>query len=313
MNVSSRQLKAFVLVARLKNFTRAAEKMHMTQAGLSVMMRELEAQIGARLFDRTPRLVTLTDSGESLFPVALRVSEEIDDIWAKINTIGENARSVLRVAATPMVAANLLPAVCNNFRDSHPNVHISVVDCDLSQVHRLVDNGDVDMGIGFFSKAFHGIDRTLLHTSRLMRVDAFPEAKVGIACESSDQVQDECAPWSSLGTGTLLGLPPTNPIQKMVDAQLSHIDCSAMERQWLNHFETLIAMVASGAGATVIPSLAMLACRRYPVRFKMMVDPVVELGLYRITKMGREKYPAMVDFSDALMSTLSLLMSDVPR
>ena len=313
MNVSSRQLKAFLFVASLGNFTRAAERMHMTQAGLSVMMRELETQLGARLFDRTPRSVTLTNAGEKLLPVALRVSEEIDGVKSQINLIGEKAQLTLRIAATPIVAASLLPSICRDFRSTHAEVHVRVVDCELNQVHRLVDDGEVDMGIGFFSKAFHGMDRTLLHTFHLMRVDAY--------CHADDEKKETLmqydagvgTPWSVFREEILLGLPPENPIQQLVENHLREIDCSRMERQSLNHFETLIAMVASGAGTTIVPSLAALACHRYPVRFTTLVNPFAEIGLYRITKIGREKYSALIDFSDALMLALPLLMSKALR
>ena len=64
MNITLRPLKAFTQTARLGSFTRAAEQMHITQAGLSIMMRELETQMGCRLFDRTTRLLSLTAAGE---------------------------------------------------------------------------------------------------------------------------------------------------------------------------------------------------------------------------------------------------------
>jgi DNA-binding transcriptional LysR family regulator len=63
MNLSMRQMRAFLHVARIGNFTRAAERAHMTQAGLSTLVREMERQLGARLFDRTTRMVSLTTAG----------------------------------------------------------------------------------------------------------------------------------------------------------------------------------------------------------------------------------------------------------
>ena len=71
MNISTRQLQAFLAIARLGSFTRAAEEMFVTQAGLSLMLKDFETQVGARLFDRTTRSVRLTPSGESLLPLSL--------------------------------------------------------------------------------------------------------------------------------------------------------------------------------------------------------------------------------------------------
>jgi DNA-binding transcriptional LysR family regulator len=61
MNITSRQLKAFVLTAQHRSFSRAAERLFITQSGMSLLVRELEAQLGFRLFDRTTRRVTLSD------------------------------------------------------------------------------------------------------------------------------------------------------------------------------------------------------------------------------------------------------------
>jgi DNA-binding transcriptional LysR family regulator len=299
MNISSRQLKAFLLTARLGNFTRAAEIMHITQAGLSVMMRELEVQLDARLFDRTTRTVTLTGAGEKFLPAAIRALDEIEDAAAQINAIGEKARHTLRIAATPFVASNLLPPICRQFRSSFPEVKIQLVDCALKQVHTLVESGEVDLGFGFFFKAARGIERTLLHSFQLMQVtpdDGAPHAGAGTAS------------WSALSNATLIALPADNPIQQLVETHLAPIRPRHEEKSAFNYFETLIAMAASGMGTTILPSLAMLACQRYKVRCDLLVEPKVALGLYQISKRGRSKTPAMAEFTDTLISALPGLM-----
>jgi len=72
MNITSRQLKAFVLTARHQSFSRAAEELFITQSGMSVLVRELESQLGFRLFERTTRKVMLTEFGSKFLPVADR-------------------------------------------------------------------------------------------------------------------------------------------------------------------------------------------------------------------------------------------------
>ncbi|MFZ6647507.1 LysR family transcriptional regulator [Undibacterium sp. TJN25] len=301
MNISSRQLKAFLLTARLGNFTRAAEKMHLTQAGLSVMMRELEAQLDARLFDRTTRTVTLTGAGEKFLPAAMRALEAIEAAAVQIGEIGEQARHTLRIAATPLVASNLLPAICQRFRLLHPEVAIHLVDCDLKQVQALVDSGEADMGIGFFFKAARGIERSLLHSFQLMRVKPADGAKAG---------KVGTVRWPMLKDDTLISLPADNPIQQLVESHLAAIGRGNEDKLTFNYFETLIAMVAAGMGVAIVPSFALLASRRHQVRCDLLTEPAVSLGLYRITKRGRSKSPAMAEFTDTLMSTMSSLMGE---
>src|SRR6187551_569592 len=74
---SSRQLRAFVLVAHHRSFTRAADALFITPSGLSLLIRELETQLGFRLFDRTTRQVTPTAQGEAWAPVVRRAVDEL--------------------------------------------------------------------------------------------------------------------------------------------------------------------------------------------------------------------------------------------
>jgi DNA-binding transcriptional LysR family regulator len=307
MNISSRQLKAFLLTARLGNFTRAAEIMHITQAGLSVMMRELEVQLDARLFDRTTRTVTLTGAGEKFLPAAIRALDEIEDAAAQINAIGEKARHTLRIAATPFVASNLLPPICRQFRSSFPEVKIQLVDCALKQVHTLVESGEVDLGFGFFFKAARGIERTLLHSFQLMQVTPLDDAGADDD-DGAPYAGAGTATWAALGNATLIALPADNPIQQLVETHLAPIRPRHEEKAAFNYFETLIAMAASGMGTTILPSLAMLACQRYRVRCDLLIEPKVALGLYQISKRGRGKTPAMAEFTGTLISALPSLM-----
>src|SRR6267143_508174 len=103
MNISSRQLKASVLTARHKSFSRAAEQLFITQSGMSVLVRELEGQLGFRLFDRTTRKVTLTEFGTKFLPVADRSLIELE---AAASVIGRDASVANRRIAIGAPPAN---------------------------------------------------------------------------------------------------------------------------------------------------------------------------------------------------------------
>jgi DNA-binding transcriptional LysR family regulator len=311
MNISYRQLKAFMLVARLGNFTRAAEQLHITQAGLSVMIRELEAQLDNRLFDRTTRTVILTAAGEKFLPAAKMAVNELDAAAAELTDIGERSRRHLRIAATPLVSSNLLPAACASFRKKHPEIKVQLIDNDLHRVHALVENGEVDFGMGFFFKAARGVERSLLCSFQLMRVTSFDSGAPGHAPVSKSRRSPAVGkvPWSAMADEVLIGLPPDNPIQQLVETNLTKIGRGNEERQVFNHFDTLIAMVAAGMGSTIIPTFAMQACRRHRVRTELLTEPEVTLGFYRITKRGRAKSALAVEFSDTLVALLPGLES----
>jgi DNA-binding transcriptional LysR family regulator len=298
MNYTLRQLKAFLLVSELGNFTRAAERMHITQAGLSVMMRELESQFGSRLFDRTTRTVGMTPSGEKLLPVAHAAVLQLEQVAAEISDIDKRARQTLHVAATPLVSSSLLPAVFGALRQKYPDLNLQLQDADLSRVHALVESGEVDFGLGFFFRAARGIERTLLCSFPLMRVTPQRDGK------SPGPQPVGRIPWSALKNEALIGLPLDNPIQQFVDSHLVKIGRGNEERSSFRYFDTLIGMVAAGMGSTVIPSFALLACHHHRVNTDILVEPEESVGFYRITKRGRAKPELMAEFSQTLVSLL---------
>ena len=299
MNLSIRQMRAFLHVARIANFTRAAEQAHMTQAGLSTLVREMERQLGCRLFDRTTRMVSLTAAGRQLLPVVERVVTDLDDVTSRLGVEGDLARQTLRIAATPLVSSNLLPQVFGQFRESHPAIHLKLFDADLRHVEEMVVQGEAEMGLGFFFKAAPGLERTPVGRFHLMRV---------MRAESEQASQATgTMPWSSLRSAELVGLPPDNPIQKVIDVHLGAIGRADAQRPAFNFFGTMISMVEAGFGTAVMPTFALAACRRHRVRTDVLVRPKVELDFFRITKRGAHESEAMRAFGNTLVKALPAL------
>jgi DNA-binding transcriptional LysR family regulator len=295
MNLSLRQLKAFVQVARLGNFTRAAEQMHISQAGLSIMMRELEGQLDCRLFDRTTRNVTLTAAGKQFLPVATRTLADLEESAAQLGAITARARQTLLVGATPMISANIMPAVCQAFRLAYPEINVRLVDADSGQLQTLVEQGELDFGLGAFFKPAAGLEQAPIFTFQLMWISPGGNAPAG------DQPTGSM-PWRALAEVQLIGLPADNRIQQFIEDHLASLGRGHEERLTFNNFETLIAMVAAGAGTAIVPSYAMAACRRHGVRTALLKEPATPLDFYRITKRGRTTANAMVPFIEAFVA-----------
>lgn len=301
MNLSTRQLRAFLQVARVGNFTRAAEQAHITQAGLSILIREMEKQLGCRLFDRTTRVVSLTPAGRRLLPVVERMVTDLDDVAAELGAEGDAARQTLRIAATPLVSSNLLPQVFASFREAHPQVSLRLFDADLRDVEAMVTAGEADVGLGFFFKAAPGLAREPVGRFHLMRVAPMDEA--------GEPGRVGAAPWSALRGAELVGLPPGNPIQKVIDQHLAAIGRADAQRTSFNFFGTLISMVEAGFGTAVMPTFALAACRRHRVRTDVLTKPKVGLDFYRITKRGAYETEAM----QAFVATLEKALPELSR
>lgn len=301
INWNARQLRAFLEVCRLQSFSKAAEQVAMSQSGISMLVKELEEQLGARLFERTTRLVALTDAGRKLQPVAARVMGELDAVGESIASAQAFTASRLVVAATPMVSANLLPGVIRGFAESHPGVQVQLCDVDVDSVRQRVLEGEADIGLGFFFRPALGMKRTPLCRFRLMRVSPAGPQPPGLG---------PVLPWRSLAGLPLLALPPHNPIQSLIETHLAAIGRGNEQRPVMNLIGTIIAMVEAGLGHAVLPSFALPECLRHRVAVSMLGEPAVHIELILASRKGVAPTPVVADFAAALTRTATRLAPD---
>jgi LysR family carnitine catabolism transcriptional activator len=294
INVGSRQLLAFLEIARLQSFSRAAERVHLSPSGLSMMVKELEEQFGARLFERTTRTVTLTDAGRRLQPVAERIVGDLRELGAVIGGAQAAERSRLDVAATPMMSASLLPGVIKAFAASQPQVRVNLHDVDVTAVRSKVLEGEVDMGLGFFIRPAVGLLREPLCKFRLMRISPAGQGRAGLGASR---------PWSGLAGLPLVSLPADNPIQSVIDAQLARTVPAREPGPTVNLIGTLIGMVQAGVGHAIVPSFVLAECLRHGLHVSMLVEPAVHIDLFVVSRRGIRLKPAAQDFAAALKRT----------
>jgi DNA-binding transcriptional LysR family regulator len=292
VNFSIRQLRAFVATARLRSFTRAAEQLHVTQPGLSGMLRELEAQLDCRLFERTTRSVTTTAQGEEFLPTALRVLKELDDAVLSLGQITSEEKRRLSVGATPVIASSILPEACAAFAQLHPRVRVEIQDLDRSAIFDRVRTGALDAGFGAFLETSSAVRRRRLMASSLVWISAGHGAT-------------RAASWVDLAGETMLGLPPDNPIQQVVEQHLRQAGVPVGPGLSFNHLHTLLGMVESGAGSAVLPDFVRGAAARYEVSVRPLRAPAIGVDFYEITKSGRQRNDLLVDFGSCLVQCLA--------
>ncbi len=290
MEFSSRQLRAFHLVAEHRNFARAAQALFVTPSGLSVLIREFENQLGYRLFDRTTRQVQLTRHGENLLEATSRHLDALDEAMARVGRSARGRRQTVSLGTTPLVAANVLPQAMREYRRHRPDLRVRLFDADQDTVLRQVQSGKLDMGVGLF-KSVPGVKRVLFFRSSLVLIRA---RRQSVAATASD------LEWSALEGENLIVLSASSPHQQLVDQQLAKARVKYEAGGVANLLDTQVALVEADEGAAIVPSFGLALCSGRNVVASRLVDPVVTIDFQQITQRGRTLPEGAAEFAEFL-------------
>jgi LysR family hydrogen peroxide-inducible transcriptional activator len=141
------QLRYFCAVAREGTFTRASEVEHVAQPSLSQQILKLEAELGARLFDRLPRSAKLTVFGKALLPKAKRILRELEEAKTEILEMSGNEKGEVVVGIIPTIAAYLLPQLLDGLATRHPLITVKIYEDITPVLLQRLHDGTVDIAI----------------------------------------------------------------------------------------------------------------------------------------------------------------------
>src|SRR5262245_47303844 len=134
MNVTLRQLQVFVAVAEALHFTRAADSLQLSQSSVSTQIKELEAILGLRLFDRPTRMLRLTQAGSEILPLARKAVADLESVIgssAQLKTLG---RGRVSMAVASVQAALVMPRLIREFCIASPGVKVVLHDVAQDEV-----------------------------------------------------------------------------------------------------------------------------------------------------------------------------------
>lgn len=141
------QLRTFLEVIRLKSFSRAAEKLGVTQPAISAQIRSLENEAGARLFDRDGGKVTFTAAGRLFEPFAEHCLQVHSHIMVAIGELHRSPRGEIAISANEATSLYVLPSVFAQFKKQYTRVNLSIVRADRARSIEAVLNREVDFGV----------------------------------------------------------------------------------------------------------------------------------------------------------------------
>lgn len=286
MEFTSRQLRAFHLVAEHQSFARAAERMHLTPSGVSVLIRELERQLGFRLFERTTRRVSLTGYGNDLLAISQPTLRTFDTAMSRVIQAVKGRTRVVSVGTTPWMAAHVLPPAIKAFRQHSPDLRVQLFDGTLGAIARRVVAGKLDLGLGFFGKM-----------PEIRGVPFFRFSLMVLRAHRNAEINRVSTKWSSLNGESLISLTADYPFQELIDTQLTKSGITCQRTQTVHQLDTQIGLVEAGEGIAIIPSFGLPACRSRQVTMSELVEPVVTLEFHQISHRGRKLPEEASEFS----------------
>jgi DNA-binding transcriptional LysR family regulator len=140
-----RHLRYFVAVAGEENVSRAALKLHVSQPALSRQVRDLEDEIGFKLFERSAKSVKLTEAGRSFLPEARAVLQRAEDAVKTARAVAKGGRGELHVGYAPSFAVRFLPPALRAFQAEMPDVRVKLYDLSIEEMHAGLREGKLEL------------------------------------------------------------------------------------------------------------------------------------------------------------------------
>jgi DNA-binding transcriptional LysR family regulator len=292
MDVNLRQIRAFIAVARFGSFTRAAQLLHLSQPALTVQIRQLEQGLGARLFDRNTRTVSLTAVGRELVPAFQRLLQEFDAVVVNARDLSSKRHGVVRLACLPSFASTVLPGIIAGFRRRHPRVSFVLKDAVGRRILTMVRADEVDFGIGVAAAEEPDLETLYLMQDRMHAV--FP-ARHPLARARKVSLD-------SLRAYPLVLMDPDSTVRAIVDAAFARAGRLAVPACEATYMSSAIGMVRAGLGVTILPSTAMELRANPRLRSKPIDDPGLTRRIVIVRRAKRSLSPAAEAFIDELLA-----------
>lgn len=286
MKITTKQIAAFAAVADQENFTRAARLLNISQPSLSGLISDLEATLGASLFDRTTRDVTLSTFGRHLLPIARRVHGDIDLMLSTSLDMSRLLQGQVRAACSTVIATTRLVAIAAKFETKFPNIKIQIIDSVEQSLADLVRREEVDFALATEVDPEPRIDQTRIAEDQLA---------VYIPADHRFAELDDI-PWKSLEGEPLALLAKGNPIRKLVDRTAGRLGLWLTNQYEVSFGATALAMADRGLALTILPANAQQSNTTYICLQKRLVQPTVRRRIVTLTLARRSLSPAALEF-----------------
>lgn len=305
MNISIRQLTAFIKVADSGSFTRASDQMYLTQSAVSGLIKELETSLGIVLFDRTTRQLSLSVVGRHLLPQARRVLNEMHLFENEASSLMSLAQGQVRLAVSQF-AASSMPAVIAQFAKDYPDISVTLIDCSAENVLQHIQDIEVDLGVG--------TELGLMETEDDIRADLLYELPFCVVMPDNHALaQKEEVVWQDLIDIPLITLQ--GPFIEQVTAELDETVAIHIQqaRYKVNFMSTALEMTRQGFGITLcLPYMPEVIdwVSANGLQMRPLAQPIKMRRFFIYQRSSRALSPASIAFKQFLQTYFNSHFND---
>jgi len=283
-------LQTFIAAAELESFSLAAEQLYLTQPAVSKRVASLEGELGAALFDRIGRRVSLTEAGRAFLPRARDILREIEDSRRLISNLSGHVGGRLRIGTSHHIGLHRLPPVLRRFTARYPEVALDLQFMDSEAACRAVQSGDLELGIVTLPLE----PLADLHSERI-----WPDPLDIVVGREHPLAGRRRLGFAQLAEHPAILPAPGTYTRELLERSVADIGETLRAGMTTNYLETIKMMVSVGLGWSVLPR-------------SMLDEELVALkvrGMHLTRELGivRHRARTLSNAAQAMMGTLRSL------
>jgi LysR family transcriptional regulator, cyn operon transcriptional activator len=270
-----RHLRYFLAVAEAGSFSRAADRLGISQPSVSQQMRDLEAGLRVSLFQRRGKRILLTAKGLVFQEHARAILRELETFLQELNREASQLRGTLHLGVIPVLNVPLVPHLIGLFGASHPGISVIVEEISSTEIETALEEGRMDVGLGFVTR----------HSPNLRYERLCHDEFALIVSVTHPWSKRRVIPFGELHQQRLVQLPDTFVMRRMTDEICRNHQVRPRTLAEINAIETLLRSLAPLRAAALMPKIALrgretLKLRAIPLQGKHLG---VEIGLLRLS------------------------------
>jgi LysR family carnitine catabolism transcriptional activator len=285
------QLLAFIAVAETGHFTRAAERLNLSQSSVSASIQRLEGLLGVRLFERHTRGCKLSAAGQALLDSARRMTQEWSRMESGASDFQKFGRGRLSVAAPTVQCALLLPPLLQAFQAEHPGVRVELHDLAEQEIYERIRTGTADLGV---------ISQTAKRTE-LSATPFYTDEYILVLPPGHHLTKHKQVSWQQLADESTIGPVKGNPVRRRLDDALAEKGLALGYAHEVSLPWTMIGLVREGFGVAVLTTAVLPLIRWNQLEARPLVRPSITRTLVLLRAQGRSTDPLVASFCKRLL------------